>query len=177
MKSVLEILNKGGVHLPTCEEWMEIAEIRCIDLKSDLDNAFKEPLIAIQFKKLMQRFEELVRKVLLTRQMFVCGAMKPSSVSDFYEEQEDEYIQAQSKLIFAGFEISETFSLRCGVLRIHVINWESSTWNFQFPYRPEVTIKYPTVFDLLIELDRYNRTAKEKIEIKWTENFVKELIS
>lgn len=39
-----------------------------------------------------------------------------------------------------------------------------------------IELDKPTVFDLIIELDRYNRTAEKKIPVYYSINFIKELL-
>ena len=181
MKAILDILNKGGVHLPTCEEWMKIAKIQ------HRKNKFN-PITPFQ---LMQRFEELVRgkldgdpirewePALLKKEMFVCGVEKPKMKEgysgrseDIYESDLWQYQSAQEKVWFEGFEVNGhqiLFGNTAMVLN-HKYDVLTITSNAINEYN---AVDHPTVFDLIIELDRYNRTAKEKIEINWTENFVK----
>lgn len=126
----------------------------------------------------------IFQPALLKKEMFVCDLEKPKgyeikvdSHSESRAEQlkADAYTEAQSQLWFEGFELGEIGKYTLGTDK-WIFTHDSPSGDSIF--FGEYHIKNPTVFDFIIELDRYNynRTASEKIKINFTENFVKELL-
>lgn len=228
MKEILEILNP--VHLPTCGEWMKIADIlkesyaakTYVTRKNKAGEDITTPIGQNPFgwskhiektkqklfHKLISRFEELTRgkwaeerdyevevgnhkvgnytpsisrvfqPALLTKDRFVCEVEKPRWTlqmrldSEEYKNTVKEWWENHgSKVWFEGFELEEQALLTCGSCYIIFSNLGARLGI------NDREIKRPSIFDLIIELDHYNRTAKEPIKIMWTEAFLTQLLN
>lgn len=226
-----EVLSKVSVRLNpvrllTVDEWKQIAEILS-GFEDDNDTSYQ---VALHFKRLLSRFEELTRgkwvteeiisgepfrsnaknpnisdteylhevdearfsarKVwqpsLLKKEHFVCDVEKPKP---FYTlDLQDEisygndclkYQSAKDQLIFEGFE-SYGNNMHMGeeiwhnTNRIHLYYRKDK--QSQFFVKIGNYERFPeTLFDLIIELDRFNRTVIP-IKINFSESFIKKLI-
>lgn len=196
---ILSILNP--VHLLTVDEWRKIADIIC---PPHGDHAAEIQMINIIH--CISRFEELTRgkwiecdcrngcekcndigliwqPALLKKEMFVCEVKEPHwkdypKLAGFdskkLEDATIKYTQAQAKVWFEGFY--KAASDGAAVLKTQpgfAVKWMTAT---EFVWIENKRIYSPTVFDFIIELERYNKSTKEPIKINWTENFVKELV-
>lgn len=178
MNTLLPLLNPAG-NL-TVEKAEEIARLICNERErftyGDQDGE------TIRLIKSYEKFKE--KK--LSKEMFVCEVEHPVlkeandfnilGTTDYYHKKAD-YIAAERKVIFEGFEvmgdvawIKQIRSTR-DVVRI-LFNPEFSILYSFFGTR----IKKATIGDLFTEIERYNRTATSKIELKFTENVLKELL-
>lgn len=130
--------------------------------------------------------KEIWQPAILKKEMFVCEVKEPHwkdypKLAGFDSEKLEnatiEYNQAQAKVWFENW-------MNGVVENSPIIYWKgngSSSLCFKDKNLRLGDVITPinsvvTVFDFIIELDRYNRTAKEPIKINWTENFGKELI-
>lgn len=136
---------------------------------------------------------------LLRKEMFVCEVempiMKEVSVMDYDVDTDEgmerwfkdlglddagiakyhQYNQALSKVWFDEFESSK------GDNKLYHLTGLELFVGYYIPAQLWINDKcvsqnIKTVFDFIIELDRYNRTASTPIQIQFTENFVEELI-
>lgn len=176
---ILPLLTPAG-NL-TCAKAMEIATSLMKVSISDIpptDIHGNERWIAernVRFINLLQSYEALLNKK-LSKEMFVCEATEPyaeefiidkhNTVNDLaYREAKDDYELAQSKVFFEWFEKAED-GVSNGVVYIE----DGKLWiNGYF----KGVVK--TLRSLFLRIELYNETATSKIELKFTENILKEL--
>lgn len=123
---------------------------------------------------------------LLTKSMFVCELQKPKPFDSFlayghdkgnpyaenHKKQTEAYQVAQSQVLFDGFEETVKNILVCGGFKL---DFDGNTMIYS-----SAGIAMPKCFtlsDFITEITRYNKTASTPIEIKWTENFAKQLLA
>lgn len=186
MKEILSILNP--VHLLFEDEfdtlatlsgkpvglirknWEQLTRGKWVDAS---DNGWYQ----LEKSQLKKENRTVFQPALLTKEMFVNSVEKPFIPGTtetgrllIYERKYNEYQSAQEKVILEGFEMVATCVV-CGIVPDAIYFQNDLLWSIG-----QMGIKNPTVFDFIIEIDRYNRTAKEKIVINYTENFAKLLI-
>lgn len=183
-QELLKILNPCRI-LKVKEDWIKMAA----KIKNVNQSEYPRDT-ALMATHLMERYEQLTSQP-LNKEMFVCEVEKPiipsmawqsataeklQSRRADYEINQQEYTKAQESLWFEGFELSnDTYT---------VFNSEFEIW-FSSQSKPRIWFssyedctlnKNPSLFDFIIEIDRYNRTATTPITINFTENFCKELL-
>lgn len=134
------------------------------------------------YYKLTQSIES-IKKMALTKEMFVCEAIKPNAryqLNTVGMEPMDAYEAAQSKVLLAEFYgIGNIFKLNRGE------KLRNEELTIVFMDDNEVSIRFvdfkwvlsnATIADVMAAQYIYNRTAAAKIELKWTENILKLLI-
>lgn len=90
-----------------------------------------------------------------------------------YGNHVEEYLKAQEKCWFEGFDQFDKGGI------IFLTGFGVS---IKFDAIPNIRIEndtiknIQTVFDFIIELDRYNRGARKQIAMNWTANFIKQLL-
>lgn len=167
-QELLKIVNP--VRVMKVEEWIKMAEF--------LDRAIYSTDTFEKAYQLQTRYEALTSQP-LKKSMFVCEVEEPKAVPDGSGGVDFEgvkaYTKAQESLWFEGFDSAKGDSKL-----FHTSGMELFTGTY-IPSQLWVSDKkihdgIETVFDLIIEISRYNRTAKEPITINFTENFCKELL-
>lgn len=195
-EKILSILNP--VHLPTVSEWMEIAIEIDDDPITRLSNFYK---LQSRFEELTRgkvvnnsthsitkdrghlhiHVKTVFQPALLTKSMFVCEVEEPEPLNietrkSFVTEDENlehrMYNKAQSQIWFEGFGIMSKSEISCS----DKIQLWFPTPVMVINHNSKLIENIDTVFDFIIELDRFNRTASEKIKINWSSNFVNELL-
>ena len=201
-QSILDILNP--VHILTPDEALKISGLYYVGKKPSVP--LEHALVHTAFK-VLQRYEELVlgKKVveghttkyevwqpaLLKKEMFVskephdfevlanakCSGWDylPNCDTRYYDKVS--YEAAQQDLIFEGFEMQEYEMPKVTsfkTLAVEVLFGDDWCRLFIDGW---CVAEAPTMFDLLIEIDRYNRTASKPIELKFTPAFCDKLLS
>lgn len=176
-----EILNP--VRLLTVKEWIKLGA----EYAKNISDAAHHHVIGEITSKVcainvMHRWESLLSQQ-LKKEMFVCE--KPSLMeyyvgTDGYSHEitgtsyEDDLEEASSKVLFEGFEKSHILDV---LTFKNIIDYDYGCEVLNVAYDQEdlKQVADPTIHDLIVEIDRYNRTAKEKILLNWTDNAIKYL--
>lgn len=172
-EQILSILNESPEL--SVDKAKKIAEILIAVPSWDADEL--EP-VALD---ILQSFEAF-KKMKLEKGMFVCEIEKPvfnedgytGRSQDIYETYLWDYESALKQVIFAGFESVEMHRafMRIGdsIIMLDfssnhllIINCGNTKVSEYLPHEA-------TIGDLETEIERYNRTAKEKIHLEFTEN-------
>lgn len=150
--------------------------IRLLDAIST-DNPF------ITWSELQSNYEHLIHQP-LKKGDFVNEVEKP----DAYPSPENSFAQfnekfaafesAQSALVFDGFEEKKrgTLTLNDGVVSIFIGEAYSSI-EFNKGHRIIEFDHTPTSYDLIYHISKYNETATNKINLTFTKEFLKKVIS
>lgn len=161
---------------------MKVEDFEKISLAIAKNDLKREPAISeldFLYKKLTKRYEAITSQP-LTKAMFVCEVEKPKAVRitsadqlmpEAYINDSDEYTKAQSQLWFAGFEMKGNKIIFRSSLSILFTQSSVSLEYAGISYLHKLR-----VFDLITEIDRYNRTATTPINISFTENFANEIL-
>lgn len=179
-QELLKILNP--VRILKVEDWQKMAiKVRNYESSNELvDLSHKASAF-----DLIQHYEALTSQP-LTKAHFVCEVEEPALYRNWVADKTpdlpgvnmdncNEYTKAQSQLIFAGFVQMDKESMIVYHTGIEGMSLSLSAKNIRIDnYFSADCIE--TVFDFIIEIDRYNRTATTPINISFTENFCKELL-
>lgn len=194
MKEILSILNP--VHLPTVDEFVRMSIVdshpgefpSAVTLMQRFEELTRgkwvDGLPKMQDETGIDFSENAILKSwkpsLLTKEMFVCEVAKPKKPEEinFFEgvvrpEQDEYLIGCMTK---DSYEQNYNSYLEQYTQAKEKVWFEGNNMIWGNAYSLTKNINRATVFDFIIELDRFNRTAKEPIKINWTENFVKELL-
>lgn len=185
MNTLLPLLNPAG-NL-TVEKAMEIAELmhecerRVMGERAKLPRPNDHNSYRASYKywhnvaKILQSYETFKQKK-LSKEMFCVDEHAFTNPMDG-EQDIKMYELAQSKVIFEGFEITGNANPIP-----HQSVWLNDHLFIQFSFVTTIchtnnrnTVESPTIGDLFTEIERYNRTATSKIELKFTPNILKEL--
>lgn len=174
MTEVLNIISP--VRVLKISEWQAIAEI--VETEFHPPEALHVEEINSTAIHLLSRFESLTSQP-LTKEMFVNPMEKPTEESygvdkSGYQFHLAEYQAAQSKIWFEGFETFEgSIQAKSNGRAIRVYINEPSGMYIGAKY---IQLTSPTVLDLIYQIDLFNRTAQSKININYSQNFIKELL-
>lgn len=202
IEQIAAIINP--VRVMKVEDWMKVANVLRVEKVKETNGLWSANSYSDyknkKFIELLSRYESLTSQP-LTKEMFVCDVDRPKefdlylhgllNMQDAFSSEEygkwlvecRTYQAAQSKLWFEGFEIDEDCE-DCvnGGLSIHfqtlltkrkrVVIWAAGKVILRVILRDE----NPTISDLITEISRYNRTESKPVEIKLSENFIREVV-
>ncbi len=200
-----ELLNKineklSPVRVLKVQDWMEIADVLSeIDIrimgdraKNPITNDLNSYRASYKYWRTVSQLQsrcETLTSARLEKGHFVCEVEKKkcrcqchtnkaikhieACCENGYVVNPLEEMQAQEKVWFAGFEAYYQNSVR------HSNNGFTLEWDADLMIYTSMdfSMKLPlTVFDFIYHITKYNETATSKIEIQFTEQFVKALV-
>lgn len=164
------------------EDWRKLA----IGLQRQDNRLESGIIIRSDAFRLQSNYESEVHRP-LERKHVVCEVEKPRGFDNwvakgsYYESDEEgqqlckAYESAQSALVFEGFELSESGRLAMnGNVRIHFNPYGASIITLTIVTNEPVIISTP--FDILYQVHKYNETAATKINLQFTEGFIKKIL-
>lgn len=161
-QKIMETLNPA--HIIKWSECKRIVNIICDDEESQYPDRKELDILMQSFERVMQ--------MPLTKEMFVCEVEEPDSWNndglldgDKYAKDVRDYNEQKGKVLFEGFEKTEGFLI---IMDANIFyNTEDNSL-----MRGASIIWNPTIGDLFIEIERYNRTAAQKIVLNWAPNIL-----